>query len=336
MLRAMSTGAAARFAILLLALALPAGCGDATGPEARVMGIALPDAIQLDAVRDSVRLVAELVFDDGAREPLEGGYWAGDAGDAATLHADGWVWTKGEGEFDVTVVHGTWTATSQVVIRREGRILITFDDGWRSARDVAPTLSAAGLRASVAVITETVGWPAFLGLADLQALHDAGWAFVSHSVTHPDLTSLSDTELEAELVDSKAWLRARGLRLGNAFIVPLHGWGARERAAIRRHYAAARGATVDAHWPHFVAEWRPVDPYDITTLDASALLRRADGRGEIMAQVRDAIARGQLLDLMFHDILPEDRDEFDGLAQDLAEVAERVFTWADLYPVPED
>jgi hypothetical protein len=98
----------------------------------------------------------------------------------------------------------------------------------------------------------------------------------------------------------------------------------RERSAVRRHHAAARGATVDFTWPEFVAERRPADPYGITTVDASALLRTAAGRSEIMTRVRDAIAAGQLLDLMFHDIPAEDVTSFQALVAELAQVRDRI------------
>jgi hypothetical protein len=164
-------------------------------------------------------------------------------------------------------------------------------------------LTEAGLTASVAVVVDAIGWDGYLNRGDLYALHAAGWAFVSHSMTHADLTTLSAEDLE------------------------------RERAAVRRHYGAARGATVDWSWPEFVADWRPVDPFGITTIDASFLLRTAEGRAEIMTRVRNAISAGQLLDLMFHDVPTEDVDAFRALVSELASVRHRLFTWADLYPV---
>jgi peptidoglycan/xylan/chitin deacetylase (PgdA/CDA1 family) len=339
--------AALRILPAFLAVALGvAACGDPAGPGPEppppppppvLVAVELPDSVWLDAIRDSVRLSAVAVYDDGAREPLEDGAWAGDGGDAATLHADGWVWTRGEGEFHATVSHTGFSASTRVVVRRTGRITLTFDDGWRSALTVAePALSAAGLVANVAVILDALTWDAFLRLDEMRQLDEAGWAFVSHSVTHADLTTLSDAELEAELAEPRAWLLEQGLRTGDVFIVPLHSWGDRERAAVRRHYAAARGATVDYTWPEYVAEWRPADPYGITTLDASAMLRTAEGRAEIMDRVRAAIDGGYLLDLMFHDVPPEDVEAFQALVDGLAEVSHRVFTWAELYPVAAD
>ncbi len=320
----------------VLAFLAVAACGDATPPDVRVIALEASDTVRLDAIRDSVLLAAELVFDDGRREPLNGAHWTGSGADAATLHSDGWVWTRGEGSFIATVSHDTLTASTYVEIRREGRIVITFDDGWRTARTVAlPALQTAGLRGNVAVVPETVGWEAFLDMADIEALDEAGWAFVSHSVTHADLATLSASALEAELVESRSWIRDQDLRFGNVFIVPYHSWGDRERAAIQRHYAAARGATVDATWPEFIAEWRPVDSYGITSLDASAMARTATGRADIMTWVHQAIEGGFLLDLMFHDIPPDDVADFLELVNALEAVRERVFTWAELYPAAE-
>jgi peptidoglycan/xylan/chitin deacetylase (PgdA/CDA1 family) len=314
-----------------------AACGDGTGPETRVVALDLPDSVRVDAIRDSVRLPAELVFADGQREPLSGGVWSGAPGDAATLYPDGWIWTRANGEFTATVTYDTLSANTRVVIRREGRIVITFDDGWRSARTVAlPALQDAGLVGNVAVVTGTLGWPAFLDRQDMQDLHDAGWAFVSHSVTHGDLTTLSEAELEAELTQSREWILAEQLRFGDVFVVPYHEWGDRERNAIRRHYAAARGATVDATDPTFVAEWRPADSYSITTIDGSALARTHEGRQEVMAWVLDAIVGGFLLDIMFHDVPPEETHGFLALVDALANVRHRVSTWADLYPLADD
>jgi peptidoglycan/xylan/chitin deacetylase (PgdA/CDA1 family) len=324
-----------RLFVVLVALA---ACGDAAGPgpEPQLIGLELPDTVHLDAIRDSVRLPAELIYSNGHREPLTDGAWSGNGGDAATLHPDGWIWTRGEGALDASVSYASLSASTVVVIRRQGRILITFDDGWRSARTVAlPALTEAGLTATVAVVVDAIGWDAYLNPGDLDALKAAGWAFVSHSMTHADLPFLSAEDLEWELAESRAWLLGQGLRTADAFIVPYHSWGERERAAVQRHYRAARGATVDWVWPEFVAEWRPVDPFGITSIDASSLLRTAEGRAEIMARVRHAITAGQLLDLMFHDIQTADVDGFRALVAELASERLRLFTWADLFPVVE-
>jgi hypothetical protein len=235
MLAALAFPARRSRGVLFVMLAVLAARGDAAGPgpQPHLVGLELPDTVHLDGIRDSVRLSAALIYSDGHREPLTVGAWTGNGGDAATLHTDGWVWTRGERAFEASVRFASLSASTVGVVRRP-----------RS-----------------------------------------------------------------------------------------HSWGERERAAVRRHYGAARGATVDWSWPEFVADWRPVDPFGITTIDASFLLRTAEGRAEIMTRVRNAISAGQLLDLMFHDVPTEDVDAFRALVSELASVRHRLFTWADLYPV---
>jgi peptidoglycan/xylan/chitin deacetylase (PgdA/CDA1 family) len=324
-----------RVGACLLGAAVLWACGDAAGPDIDVSGIAAPDMVHVDAIPDSVRLAAELVYRSGDQEALAGGEWSGDNDAVAIVHPDGWVHAVAEGEVTATVRYDRFETSTRVVVQRAGRILLTFDDGWRTVHTVAlPALADADLVASVAVIIESVGWPAFVDRDQLQDLHDAGWAAVSHSLTHAQLPTLTDQELEAELADSRQWLLDQGLRTGDAFIVPYHDWGDRERDAVRRHYAAARGATTDATYPEFVARWRPDDPYTVTSVDASALLRTPDGRAEILHRVEEAIQEGLLLDLMFHDIPPDDAQAFQALVDALAPYRDRVFTWADIAPVP--
>jgi peptidoglycan/xylan/chitin deacetylase (PgdA/CDA1 family) len=43
----------------------------------------------------------------------------------------------------------------------------------------------------------------------VRGLIDAGWEIGSHTVSHPDLTKVSDTQLRAELEDSKAQIAER-------------------------------------------------------------------------------------------------------------------------------
>jgi len=100
------------------------------------------------------------------------------------------------------------------------RVVITFDDAYASVYDTAyPILRRYGFTATVFVITAFVGkwntwdfpfteqrirhcdWPA------LSALRDAGWEIGSHTVTHPDLCSLSQDAVQVELQASREELQ---------------------------------------------------------------------------------------------------------------------------------
>ena len=82
-------------------------------------------------------------------------------------------------------------------------VVFSFDDGYvGQPRDALPILRAAG-------------WPGVLNLelsslasmggsAAVRRLVRAGWEIDSHTLTHPDLTRLTPTQLRRELIDSRA------------------------------------------------------------------------------------------------------------------------------------
>ena len=195
----------------------------------------------------------------------------------------------------------------------QGRLTITFDDGWVSAYTRGlPTLRSYGLRGNVAVITESVDyWDGFLTLAQLRELGAAGWSLASHSAGHPDLTKVTDAQLEHELTASKAWLRANGLEGSSVFVVPYHSFGERELAAIRRHYSAARIANADYYAPSHFENWQPEDPYRLTSIEAGTVpYTTAEGRAALIAQVEAALEAGKFVDVMFHDITAGEYEAF--------------------------
>jgi len=98
-------------------------------------------------------------------------------------------------------------------------VILTFDDGYDDFYTEAfPVLERVGLGAIVFVVVDQIGksnyWDRelrlrsrqLLTLQQIRELHRHGVAFASHSLTHPDLTLLSDMDLRREVSDSKARL----------------------------------------------------------------------------------------------------------------------------------
>jgi peptidoglycan/xylan/chitin deacetylase (PgdA/CDA1 family) len=86
-------------------------------------------------------------------------------------------------------------------------IVFSFDDGYRSVYTKAfPILRARGWPGVVnlEVRNMRVSWG--LTPRHLHALSAAGWEIDSHTITHPDLTTLTPTELEHEVTGSRAEL----------------------------------------------------------------------------------------------------------------------------------
>lgn len=203
----------------------------------------------------------------------------------------------------------------------DGRLTITFDDGWKSAYTRGlPTLTAYGLVGNIAVVTEAVDyWEGFLTLAQLRELHDAGWSMVSHSVDHPDLTTLTDIELEQQLTASKAWLQSNGFPGSSVFVVPYHSFGERELAAIRSHYSAARIANFNYYSPGHFESWEPANPHGLTSIEAGTLpFTTQAGRDALVSQVEAALKAGKFVDVMFHDIAAAEFEAFQATIAALA------------------
>ena len=66
-------------------------------------------------------------------------------------------------------------------------LLLTFDDGGRSALYAAEALAREGWKAHFFVVTARIGERTFLDGPGIRALRDMGHAVGSHSHTHPDI-----------------------------------------------------------------------------------------------------------------------------------------------------
>jgi peptidoglycan/xylan/chitin deacetylase (PgdA/CDA1 family) len=95
--------------------------------------------------------------------------------------------------------------------------VLTFDDGFKNFyTEAAPVLDEFGFRATVFLVTDCCGghndWagnPAdfprseLLSWKEIRELDVRGFEFGSHTRTHKDLTKLSSTEVESEMLGSK-------------------------------------------------------------------------------------------------------------------------------------
>jgi peptidoglycan/xylan/chitin deacetylase (PgdA/CDA1 family) len=66
-------------------------------------------------------------------------------------------------------------------------LLLTFDDGGKSALEAAEQLGRRGWRGHFFIITSRIGTATFLGADAIRSLHAGGHIIGSHSHTHPDI-----------------------------------------------------------------------------------------------------------------------------------------------------
>ena len=79
---------------------------------------------------------------------------------------------------------------------------IMFDDGLANTYEVARPI-LGDLPAVMPVVTDWVGNTGRVTWAQVSELHAAGWEIMSHSMSHPDMTTLTEAEARAEFEGSR-------------------------------------------------------------------------------------------------------------------------------------
>ena len=132
-------------------------------------------------------------------------------------------------------------------------VILTFDDGYSDFfTDAAPILLKHKLPATVFLPTSFVGrsnaWPGqpawvkeepLMTWEQIKELAAAGIDFGSHTISHPDLTTLSQEQIERELAESKREIEQRTDRPVKTFCYPYGKWNPAVRDATARHYGSA-------------------------------------------------------------------------------------------------
>lgn len=122
-------------------------------------------------------------------------------------------------------------------------VTFVFDDGNDTDYLLGMKIFAGhGAVACSAVTTDRIGTPYHLTSAQTVALQAAGWEILGHTRSHPNLNSLTGSQLEDELFNSKQLLENMGLTI-NSIVYPFNKNNETVRAVVRKYYRSGRGGT---------------------------------------------------------------------------------------------
>jgi peptidoglycan/xylan/chitin deacetylase (PgdA/CDA1 family) len=93
-------------------------------------------------------------------------------------------------------------------------VSLTFDDGWDNQQTAYSMLAAHGMRGTFYVNSSNIGQPGYLSWAQLTTFNAGGSEIGGHTLTHPDLTTLTSTQAQHEICDDRTAI------LGHGFVVP--------------------------------------------------------------------------------------------------------------------
>jgi peptidoglycan/xylan/chitin deacetylase (PgdA/CDA1 family) len=100
-------------------------------------------------------------------------------------------------------------------------VAITIDDGYKdNITNALPILKSFGYKATLYVITNDVGKPDYLTWDDINTLKNAGWEIGSHTLTHPDLSILSQASAKNQIFESKQILETKLNIVVSSFCYP--------------------------------------------------------------------------------------------------------------------
>ncbi|MEA3200558.1 MAG: hypothetical protein QOE90_1986 [Thermoplasmata archaeon] len=132
-----------------------------------------------------------------------------------------------------------------------GALVLTFDAGYATDLDAAAILESHGYRGTFYIITDQlhVGpfYTAFLSREDVANLSAAGHDIESHTASHPDLTTVSASELQSELADSRFTLEQITGKPVKHLAYPYGSVNATVAAETSLYYDSGRTLTTDPH-----------------------------------------------------------------------------------------
>jgi peptidoglycan/xylan/chitin deacetylase (PgdA/CDA1 family) len=187
-----------------------------------------------------------------------------------------------------------------MVIHREIKPTFTIidDDGRPQVFDILkPLAEEYQIPITSAIITGRVGDSELhMSLAQLKQLEKSGFEFVSHTVNHLDLATITLEEADYELRESKKWMIENGFNGDTAIVYPFGGTTSSVDKLSRKYYRSAITAGGVTPYPNY--------PSDFTTYRVKRVAFE-ESVETIKSAIDEAVQNNGWLILMNHVHFPD-------------------------------
>jgi peptidoglycan/xylan/chitin deacetylase (PgdA/CDA1 family) len=175
-----------------------------------------------------------------------------------------------------------------------GIVSVNFDDGWTNQYlNANPVLKQLGIMATYFIISgELNDTPDYMTSTQVKDLYANGNEIGSHTVTHPDLTTLSASQMQSEMANSQTTLQNLIGAPVTDFAYPYGAYNANTISVGKQYYASQRSVNGGLNTK---------DSLDVTQLkieEVDSDISQAQVQGWINA----AVAQHAWLILVYHEV----------------------------------
>lgn len=220
-------------------------------------------------------------------------------------------WAKFEEQFSVPagaktitvfhLIHGVgWLITDDYALSsytpvgfNRALVSLTFDDAWASVyTNALPVLQKYGYHSTQYLLSGNTADPEYMTANMMLAMKNAGEEIASHTVDHQDLVTLSVTQQQQELNNSKTSLQTWTGATVTDFASPYGSADQNVVTQIKKYYSSHRGVVTGFNSKNYF------NAYDIKVQDVTSSTTAA----QVQAWVAQAQATKTWLVLVYHQV----------------------------------
>ncbi len=171
------------------------------------------------------------------------------------------------------VVSAVAAATPAAALEGQPTVVsLTFDDSNADQMAAVDIMNANGLDGTFYTLSGFIGAPGYQTRANLDAMAAAGHEIASHTVTHPDMATLTSAEATRQACESRTTLSSWGFPI-TSFAYPFASLNATAKAAVQTcGYNSARNlGDIETRFGctgcGFAESIPPVDPFELRAPD---------------------------------------------------------------------